>query len=74
MPEWLPECLRITGLLSVSTPAADFRQPVAGLGRRQEVWFDVPLFEHTGAGQQQHRGCGRHSGKSAAAFPQPAQH
>lgn len=51
MPERLQHCVRIPDVLSVTTPAADYRQPAAGVGRSEEVWFDVPESECTGAGQ-----------------------
>lgn len=50
VPEQLQHGVRIPDALSVTTPAADYRQPAAGMGRSEEVWADVPLSEHTGAG------------------------
>lgn len=51
MPEWLQHRVRIPDFLSVATPAADYRQPAAGMGGSEEVRGDVPEPEHTGSGQ-----------------------
>lgn len=51
VPEWLQHRVRIPDVLSVTTPAADYRQPAAGMGASEEVWDDVPESEHPGARQ-----------------------
>lgn len=56
--EWLQHSVRIAHVLSVTAPAADYRQPAAGMDRSEEARDDVPEPEHLGAGQQQCGLCG----------------
>lgn len=48
--EWLQHRAGVPGGLSVTAPAADDRQPAAGVGRSKEAREDVPQPEHPGAG------------------------
>lgn len=51
MSERLQQRVGVPGGLSVTAPAADDRQPAAGVGRSKEAGEDVPEPEHPGAGQ-----------------------
>lgn len=66
--------VRVPDILSIPSPAADHRQPAAGVGRSQEAGTDVSQSGHARAGQQQPEVRGRRSGITTVPLSQPAQH